>query len=167
MSKRILIAKITTAHGVKGLVKLQYFGEDVNDVEAYNPFYISQTDNKTLTLHIKNAIKNAYVAEVEGITDRNQAEELRGTQLYIDESNIATPDDGEYLQKDLIGCDIYENNQKIGTIIAVDNFGAGDLLDIKPEGKESFYLPFKDDFIGDIDVSSKKIDVTIPDGLLD
>jgi len=164
---RILIAQISTAHGVKGLVKLRYFGENIHDVETYNPFYVSETGSDTITLHIKNHSKNAYLAEIEGITDRNQAEALRGTDLYIDEEKIAPPEEGEYLQKDLIGCDVVENEKTIGKVIGISNFGAGDLLDIKPLTSESFYLPFQDEYVGEIDIRAKKINVSIPEGLLD
>ena len=166
-SKRLLIAKITTAHGIKGLVKLHYYGEDINDVAAYNPFYTSETGHDTVMIHVKNAIKNGYVAEVEGVNNRNKAEELRNTLLYIGEEKIIAPQNGEYLQKDLIGCTIFENDQKIGIVTAIDNFGAGDLLDIKPAIGDTFYLPFKDEFVHDVDIEKKQIFVTIPEGLIE
>lgn len=167
MSNRILIAKITTAHGIKGLVKLHYYGEDVNDTESYNPFYTSQSGHDTLTIHVKNAIKNGYVASVEGVNDCNQAEELRNTELFIEENSLAKPDDDEFYQKDLIGCDVFENDKKIGKVTAIDNFGAGDLLDIRPLSGQSFYLPFKDEFVGEVNIQQKRIEVHIPEGLLE
>ena len=167
MAKRILIAQISTAHGIKGLVKLRYFGESIEDVEDYNPFYTSETGHDTLTLHIKNYNKNAYIAEIEGINDRNQAEALRNIELYIDEDKIPEPDEGEYLQKDLVGCEVIDHGKVIGKVIAVTDFGAGDLLDIKPISAESFYLPFTDEYVGEIDIKAKKINVSIPEGLLD
>ncbi len=165
MTQRILIAEIATAHGIKGLVKLRYYGEDIADLTSYNPLFTSVTGHDTLMIHVKNAVKGVYLVEIDGINDRNAAEALRGQKLYINEDNIAPPADGEYLQKDLIGCDVFEKDIQIGTVIGMDNFGAGDLLDIKPLSGESFYLPFKDEFVGDIDISKKTIHVNIPDGL--
>ena len=166
MSNRILIAQIATTHGVKGLVKLRYFGEDVADIETYNPLFTSDTGHDTITLHVKNAIKGGYVAEVNGITDRNNAEKLRGLDLYIDESAVITPDsEDEFLPKDLIGCEVFEADQKIGKVIAIDDFGAGDLLDIQQVNGQTFYLPFKDEFILEVDIKQKIMTVSVPDGL--
>ncbi len=166
MSERILIAKITTAHGIKGLVKLHYYGENIEDVKSYNPFYIAETGHDALTINIKNAIKGGYVAAIEGINDRDQAEKLRHTELFIDVTSIAPAEEGEFLQKDLIGCTAYENDIEIGKVIAIENFGAGDLLDIQPAGAESFYLPFQDEFVESVDIKNKKITVIIPEGLI-
>tara|TARA_B100002019_G_scaffold219245_1_gene191876 strand:+ start:96 stop:596 length:501 start_codon:yes stop_codon:yes gene_type:complete len=165
MDKRILLAEITSAHGIKGLVKLRYFGGDIADIKTYNPLFTSETGSQQLTIHVKNAIKNGYVAEVEGISDRNHAEELAKTKLYINKDQLPETEDGEFYYDDLIGCQAYENQSLIGKVIAVDDFGAGALLEIRPKGQPAFYLPFKDEFVGNVNIHDKKIEVTIPEGL--
>ena len=166
-SPRILIAEIAAAHGIKGFVKLTYFGEDIRDTEDYNPFFTTESGANTLVLQVKNAIKGGYVAAIDGITDRTQAEALRGTRLYIERSKLKQPEENEYYHTDLVGCVVLENNIEIGKVIAVDDFGAGALLDIRPASGSSFYLPFKGDFVGTVDIAAKTIHVSIPDGLLE
>lgn len=165
-SARLLIAKITTAHGVKGLVKLHYYGENPDDLAAYNPLFMSENGSETMVVNLKNRVKGGFVAEIEGLSDRNGAEALRGQKLYIE--STARPDtaEGEFYHSDLIGCRALEQGQEIGSVIAVENFGAGDLLEIKPvDGGETFYLPFNDETVPQIDLAAGILDVIIPDGL--
>ena len=161
---RLCVAKIATAHGVKGLVKLHVFVEDVNLLK--NTIYKSENGNDTLDLTLKNATAKHWLAEIKGITDRNAAEALRGNNLYIDKENLPEIEDGEFYAADLIGLMAFDkDNKEIGKIIAIENFGAGDLLEIKPKGTESFYLPFTDENVPEI--LSDKIIIDIPEGLLD
>ncbi len=167
MTKRICIAKIATAHGIKGLVKLHVFADDAQ--LANGTLFTGESGNKSLSLKLKNATAKHWLAEVEGITDRTEAEKLRGTELYIDKSNLPTPDKDEFYIADLIGMMCFDSdNKEVGKVIAAQNFGAGDLLEIQPATNfsedESFYLPFNDDTI--LDITDNKITIQIPEGLL-
>ena len=164
--QRIVLAQITTAHGIKGFVKLRYFGENIEDIESYNPLYIAPQGEDSLTLQIKNAIKSGFVAEVEGVTDRTQAEKLRGIKLYIDRDQRPEAEPGAFYHDDLIGCKAYEEGLEIGKVIAIENFGAGDLIEIRPRSGEPFYLPFNNEFVPEVDIEKKQINVNIPEGLL-
>lgn len=162
--KRICIAKIATAHGIKGLVKLHVFAEDINLLK--NDLFTSDTGDKKLSIKLKNATAKHWIAEVEGITDRDDAEKLRGTALYINQDALPKPEDGAFYFTDLIGLQCVDTKDKdIGKVIAVENFGAGDLLEIQPVGTERFYLPFNDDTI--LEIGENKIIVVIPEGLLE
>lgn len=164
MTQRICIAKIATAHGIKGFVKLHVFADDPH--LANGKLFTSDDGDKTLTLKLKNATAKHWLAEIEGITDRTAAEKLRGTELYIDKSALPEPDENEFYIADLIGMTCFnENKKEIGTIIAVENFGAGDLLEIQPNGGESFYLPFNDDTI--LEITDEYLIIQIPEGLLE
>lgn len=161
---RICVAKIATAHGVKGLVKLHVFAEDIGLLN--NTLYTSETGDSEISMTLKNATAKHWLAEIKDVTDRTEAEKLRGTELYIDQEHLPEPEEGEFYFSDLIGLDCFDkDDQPIGKIIAVENFGAGDLLEIQATGQESFYLPFNDDTI--IEVMSDKIIVQIPEGLLE
>ena len=164
MSKRICIAKIATAHGIRGLVKLHVFADDKSLVNG--ALYTDEAGDSTLNITLKNATSKHWLAEVEGVKDRNEAEALRGTLLYIDRDILPQADEGEFYVSDLIDLEaVDEDGASIGKVIAVENFGAGDLLEIKPAIGESFYLPFNDDTVPEI--HEKHIVVLIPEGLLE
>ena len=162
---RLLVGKIKTAHGVKGLVKVQPFCEDIYLLQG--DLFTSETGEDTLHLTFKNAMKDHWLAEIKNISDRTQAETLRGTKLYIDESALPDLEDDEIYYKDLIGLNaVNESGAKIGKIIDVANFGAGDLLDIQPvQGGESFYVPYTNETV--LDITKETIIISIPEGLLD
>lgn len=164
MTNRICIAKIATAHGIKGLVKLHVFVENPQLVNG--KLFTGETGDNTLAIKLKNHAAKHWLAEVDGITDRTEAEKLRGTNLYIDKSTLPAPAEDEFYFSDLIGLPcVDENGTEIGKVIATDNFGAGDLLEIQPSGGESFYLPMTDENV--LNIQKNKIIVSIPEGLLE
>lgn len=164
MPKRLCIAKIATAHGIRGLVKLHVFADDKALVNG--ALYTEETGDGTLNITLKNATSKHWLAEVEGVKDRNEAEALRGTLLYIDRDVLPQANDGEFYVSDLIDLEAIDGDGRtVGKIIAVENFGAGDLLEIKPAIGDSFYLPFNDNTVPEI--HEKHIVVSIPEGLLE
>lgn len=165
MKKRILIGEIATAHGIKGLVKVRGFVDDESLLES-DKVFTDETSNKTIAIKLKNALKGDWLAEVNGITDRNNAELLRGTKLYIDRTEMPEADDGEYYVEDLKGLKVVDKDGKdIGLILSIQNYGAGDLLDIKPVSGPSFYLTFTDQNVLDVDFDSGIVTVELPEGL--
>ncbi len=158
--KRILIGEISTVHGIKGLVKVRSFVEDETLFEG--KVFTEENGSKNIKLVIKNALKGDWLAEANGITDRNEAEKLRGTQLYVDRTVLPEADDGEYYIEDLKGLKVFDENGKdIGTVLSIENFGASDLIDIKPATGSSFYLPFTDDV--EVDMEKGIISVQMPE----
>lgn len=165
MNKRILIGEIATAHGIKGFVKVKCFADDTGLLES-GPLFLAESGDKTLRLTLKHALDKGFVAEVEGIADRNDAEKLRGTKLYVDRDALPEAGDGEYYYEDLKGMNVVKKDgAPMGVVINVTNFGAGDLLDIqKPGSAETFYLPFNAETILDVAMDSKIITATLPEG---
>jgi 16S rRNA processing protein RimM len=159
-NKRILIGEIATAHGIKGYVKVRCFAEDESLLESDE---VQTDDGRPISLTLKHAIKEDWAAEVKGVTERNGAELLRGTRLYIDRSALPDADDGEIYIEDMIGLKVVdENGQDIGVLESVRNYGASDLLDIKPaQGGQNFYLPYTDDCVVDLDAGT--ISVILPE----
>lgn len=140
---RICVGKIATAHGVKGLVKIACYAQDPELLES-DALYTSQGSDETLKIKLKNKGGKYWIGRVNDISDRNDAEALRGTSLWIDRNTLPEPDEDEFYIEDLIGLPVQDTNgNHIGELLALQNFGAGDLLEIKPEdGKPSFYHPF-------------------------
>lgn len=154
MSK-VCIAKIRTAHGVRGLVKVDCFLEDPSELESYNP--LMTADNKPVTLTLKNSAKGQFIAEIKGITDRTDAEKFRNIELFTNRENLPEPEEGFYYE-DLIGLDVKNKEDiVIGQIAAVENFGAGDLIEIKPVSGKNFFLPFREPYVGDVEPDQKFI----------
>lgn len=161
--KRILIGEIATAHGIKGYVKLRSFADDETLLESDDVF-IADAGGAKIKLTLKNRVGEAFVAEVEGVTDRNAAEALRGTKLYIDRAALPDTESGEYYFEDLKGLRVVDaSGEDIGVVADVANYGAGDLLDIKPPSGENFYMPFTDDTVLGVDFDAGIIAAELPE----
>lgn len=163
---RIRVARIATAHGVRGLVKLIVYTEDPRLAESA-PLFVSETGSNTCKLILKNPLGRYWLAEIEGIKDRTTAESLRHTELWMDRDALPQPGENEFYESDLVGLIARDEAGSIyGRVIAMPDFGASPLLEIKPDGKSSFYLPFNNECVPEIDIEAGIITIVIPDGLL-
>jgi 16S rRNA processing protein RimM len=168
-NKRIHVGEIATVHGVRGLVKVRAFGDDIRTLQDFGPLYTSETGAEKHTLTLKHQAGGAWIASVDDITDRNVAEKLRGTQLWLDRDALPELDDDEgFYHTDLIDMRVIGIDGKDwGLVIAVENFGASDLLEIKPAGQPSFYIPFVDMYVPDVNMETGVITIDMPEGLVD
>ncbi len=136
--KPVTLAAISGAHGVTGEVRLKLFGEGVATLKRHKSF-----NNGALTLKsLRDDGKGGAVARFAEISDRNAAEALRSTLLTVPRSALPPLEEGEYYHADLIGlAAVSDTGEALGTVVAVENFGAGDILEIeKPDGKR-FMVP--------------------------
>lgn len=163
--QRIQLGKIATAHGIKGLVKVLVYATDPALLNG--ALYTGETGNDSLTVTMKNSMGKYWLAAIDGVNDRNAAELLRGKGLWAERDTLPAPDEDEVYYDDLIGMNVQTaQGDPVGTVIAVDNFGAGDLLEIKPtDGGAAFYLPFAEQYVLETDLETKTITVEIPEGL--
>lgn len=160
---------VVGAHGVRGLVRVKPFTEDPHGVADYGPV---ETGDGTRRFKIKvtGATKGVVICQLEGIADRDMAEALRGTELYVDRAALPEVDEEEgYYQADLIGLQAIGTDGRVyGTVVAVHNFGAGDLLDIaRPEGGPTVLVPFTDENVPDVDLEAGRLTLDPPEGLFD
>jgi 16S rRNA processing protein RimM len=137
VDKTVTLAAIAGAHGVTGEVRLKLFAETVDSLKRHKSY-----NDGALTLKSLRAHKGGAIARFAEITDRNAAEAWRSKLLTVPRSELPPLADGEYYYSDLIGLScISTDNSELGTCIAVENFGAGDILEIeKPDGKR-FMVP--------------------------
>lgn len=143
-SSRVLVGKIAQPHGVKGLVKLLPFVEDVSLLEHV---YTSEDGDQTLSLKIKNPLGKYLLAEIEGITDRNAVEALGKLSLYISRDEAAEAEELVSLE----GLPVQdEAGEVIGSVKSIENYGASDLLDIQLKTGKSVMVPLSDDFVPEI-----------------
>lgn len=124
----VTLAAVTGAHGVTGEVRLKLFGEGVEALKAYRAF-----NDSALTLKkLRDDGKGGAIARFEEVPDRNAAEKLRGTALTVPRSAMPELAEGEYYHADLIGlAAVSDAGDALGTVVAVENFGAGDVLEIE------------------------------------
>ena len=139
-SKRIALAAVAGAHGIKGEIRLKLFGS-LDGLAAQSQVHVGGRDLRLS--QVRPAGKGA-IAILEGIGDRSAAEALRGQLVEVDRASLPPLADGEYYHADLIGLKCVDGDgQAVGAVVGVENFGAGDLLEVeKPDGKRSL-IPFK------------------------
>lgn len=155
LKKRVCIGKIAGAHGVKGLVKIKPFCDDITLLNG--KLFTDETTDKICEIEIKSNAGKHLLAKVMGITSREEAEKCKD-MLYITRETLPeTDDNNEFYVVDLIGLAVYENKEEIGIIATVENFGAGDLMEVKPQSGTAYYIPFQDDYIENIDLENKVI----------
>ena len=145
---RICVAKVGAAHGVRGEVRLWPFTEDPMSVIDYGPLSTKDGARQFEVVRARIA-KDHLVAVIKGIATREDAARINGLELYIDRNKLPETNEGEYYHADLIGLPaVSDSGEALGTCIAVDNFGAGDVLEIQRpaiEGKpgKRFMVPIK------------------------
>ncbi|MBU6475208.1 MAG: 16S rRNA processing protein RimM [Alphaproteobacteria bacterium] len=169
----VCMAEIVGVHGVRGMLKLKIFSDAPEKLAGYAPL-CDAAGQPAFSFASLQPHGNIWLAALEGVGDRAAAEKLRGTKLYVPRDRLPQiADEHTYYHVDLIGLAVKdENGDTIGKIVAVANFGGGDLLDIKPQkdGKSksaSFYLPFTRANVPHVDLGKKEATVIIPPGLLD
>ena len=138
-----MLAAIAGAHGVTGEVRLKLFTDDVSSLKRHKSF-----NGGALTLSSVRPHKGGAIARFAEIADRNAAEAARGSQLTVPRSALPTLAEGEYYHVDLIGLScISTDGAPLGTCIAVENFGAGDILEIETPERKRFMVPMNIDAV--------------------
>ena len=139
--KRVALAAVAGAHGVKGEVRLKLFSDSAANLARHENVYVGGALRRLLA--VRDSGKTA-VARLEGIDDRSASESLRGSLVEVDRSSLPPLEEGEYYHSDLIGlaC-VNREGETVGAVVAVENFGAGDLLEVEsPNGKRAL-IPFQ------------------------
>ncbi len=140
--RRIALAAVAGAHGIKGEVRLKLFGRQRRQPVKHKTLFVGGAPLRLL-MASRIGGKTA-IARFEGVADRSAAEALRGSLVEIDRDALPPLEEGEYYHADLIGLPCVDaGGQPVGTVVAVENFGAGDLLEIEhADGKRSL-IPFR------------------------
>jgi 16S rRNA processing protein RimM len=155
--KFILVGAITGAFGVHGEVRVKPFTAEPEGVVAYGPLYDAH-GRAVLTPKHWRAVKGALALTAPEVKTREQAEALRNTPLYIPRERLPQPEPDEFYIVDLIGCRAEdETGALVGEVVAVQNFGAGDLLEIRPAEGANFYLPFTVENVPTINVAVRRV----------
>jgi len=165
-SDRLAIGAIAGAHGVRGQFKVKPFTAAPRDIAAYGPVLAGE---RHLTLSVKGVTANGLVIVAAAeITDRDAAQALRGTELTVARDRLPDPDGDEIYHADLIGLVAKSpDGTVLGRIVALHDFGAGEIVEVKPSKGASMMLPFAPEFVPEIDLDSGRVIIDPPEGLLD
>ena len=158
----VCVAKVVAAHGLQGALKLRCFTERAEDVAAYGPLH-DGADGRQLVLRVIGQAPGGVLAKFDGIADRGAAEALRGTLLYVPRAALPEPAEDEFYHADLEGLAVeLGDGRHLGTVRGVDNFGAGDVLEIAAESGAVLNLPFDRATVPVVDLARRRLVVVPP-----
>jgi 16S rRNA processing protein RimM len=141
MPERIALAAVAGAHGIKGEVRLKLFSDTAESLTQHPTLFVGGSQRKLASLR---AAGKGAVARFEGVADRTGAEQLRGSLVEIDREALPPLDEGEYYHAELIGLPCVDGKgAAVGHVVAVENFGAGDLLEVEIEAGRRSLIPFQ------------------------
>lgn len=155
----IAIGKIRTSHGVKGFLKVLSFSGQAEHFLGLKEFVLKK-NGKTKVLTVENirASGSTIFVKLKGIDSPEVGKTYAGWEIWVNRELAAPLEPGEYYLKDLNGCDIVNSGKVLGRIIGISENRVNDLLEVKTESGV-FIIPFKDEYIGDVDISSHKVEL--------
>ena len=165
-ARMVVVAQFGAAHGIKGEVRLKSFTQNPVDVAAYGP--LTAADGRVFEIEgIRPAAGSSspdmFVVRLKGLRDRNAAEKLTRLELSVPAERLPPAEDGEFYHADLIGLTAFTpQGAEIGTVVAVSNYGAGDLIEVAPARGQTLLIPFTRGAVPEIDVAGRRIVVVPP-----
>lgn len=165
-SERICVGAITGAFGVAGEVRLKSFCADPTAIADYGPLY-TEDGSRSFVVKLTRPVAGGLGARVTGIKTKEEADALRGTELYVDRTRLPSLPDDEFYHSDLIGLQAVDTGGvMLGSVVAVHNHGAGDILEITGPGRKSaLMLPFTMAAVPTVDLAAGRVVVDLPEGL--
>lgn len=165
---RLLLGHISAAHGIRGDVLIKTHTGAPEAIGDYGPLS-DETGERSFVLERLRVTPKGVVAHVAGVSDRNAAEALKGTRLYVPRDRLPDAEEGAYYHSDLIGLAVVDRaGGAIGTLTAVENFGAGDLIEVRlVEGGRTVLVPFTDERVPEVDLAARRLVIDVIPGLLD
>jgi 16S rRNA processing protein RimM len=161
-ARRVLLGRIARAHGSRGEVAIVPYTARPQDIAAYGP--LSGADGARFTITHVRSTGRGVLARLAGVDDRTAAEALRGVELYVDRDRLPVAAEGEFYHTDLIGLAVVDTRgQHHGEVLAVCNFGAGDLLEIGHSGSgDSAFVPFTEANVPQVDLALGRLIIALP-----
>jgi 16S rRNA processing protein RimM len=165
--ERVLLGEFGAAQGLKGEVRIRSFTADETAIASYNP--LEDERGRAIEIESVRVTPKALIARVRGVTTREGAEALTGIKLYISRTRLPAREEEEWYHADLIGLAALDREgTSLGVIVAVHNFGAGDLLEMKPaSGGATLLVPFTRETVPEIDVEGGRLTLVPPEGIME
>ncbi len=162
-SSQICVARIGAPHGVRGAVKLWTFTEDPLAVRRYGPL-VTKDGARQFELTSAREAKGHLVATLKGVVSREEAERLNGLELYVARDRLPATSDDEFYHADLIGlAALTTANEPLGRVVAIHNFGAGDIIEIAPPHGATMLLPFTNAVVPSVDLPGGRVVIELPE----
>ena len=160
---RILLGVIVNVHGIKGEVIIKSFAAQADDIAAYGPLETSD-GARQIELTIVRQTKKGLIARIKGVADRNAAEALKGTELFVSRARLPETESDAFYFVDLIGLRAIDCDGKtLGTVSAVENHGASDILVIALEGSsKTEMIPFTKTYVPDVSLKAGTVTINLP-----
>ena len=164
---KLPIGAIVGPQGVRGQLKVKPFTVAPKSLSEYGPVTTDNGQQLMLQIISVNA-KGLAIVRAKGVDTRDAAEALRGVILYVVRESLPEPDDGEFYHADLLGMLVKgQDGVPLGRLIAIHDFGAGEIAELAPRKGSTIMVPFGGDRIIAVDMVAKELCVSVPDGLLD
>jgi len=163
----LLLGEIGAAQGLKGEVRLRSYTAEPAAIAGYGPLH--DEGGRTIEIESVRVAPNALIARIKGVTTREAAEALARTKLYVERARLPERGEEEWYHSDLIGLTAFDRGgERIGIVVSVQNFGASDLIEIKPDkGGATLLIPFTRDNVPEVDVEGGRLVLAPPEGLLE
>lgn len=163
---RVCVGAVAGAFGVRGEVRLKSFCAMPEDVAGYGPLF-SEDGARHFTVTLTRPVKNGFAARLSGVATKEQADALRGARLFADRDRMPDLPEDEFYHADLIGLEVRDTGGTLlGTVRSVQEFGAGDMLEIHGPGlKSTVLLPFTRAAVPTVDIAAGRIVADPPEGL--
>lgn len=160
--KLICVGKITSAHGIRGAVKIHSYTEIPAALVDYSPLY-SKSGQEKFDIQLLSINNEMIIAKVNNISDRNEAEKLRGRELYAERDKFPEAEENEFYYEDLKGMKVLKDGDKFGVVLDVHNYGAGDLIEIDIGDGKTDLFPFNRDIFPVINVGEGYMTIIPPE----
>jgi len=165
--RRVLMGRVLGAHGIKGAVRVLSYAATPEDIARYGALE-DESGGRKFSLTVVGKARGAVLAAVAGIEDRNAAEDLKGTKLYVARSALPAPDEGEFYWDDLVGLKVeVVGGTVLGEVIAVHDYGGGPSLEVKRKVGSPVMVPFTNRAVPVVDLEAGRLVIDPPEGLFE
>lgn len=164
---RICLGVIVGVHGVRGHLKIKAYTDNPAALDRYGP--VSLDDGRLLHLKVKSVSpKGTVIAVAQEVTDRNEAELMRGLELFIKRDALPPTANDEVYHTDLVGLEARDNDGvAIGVIVGLHDFGAGDIIEVKPPSGPTMMLPFAPEYRDEMRLEEGFVTLLPPQGMME
>ena len=165
--KLVCVGAIAGAFGVRGEARIKSFCAEPEAIAGYGPL-TSEDGARSFTIRITRPVKGGFAARIEGVATREAAQALKGTRLYAPRARLPTLPDDEFYHADLIGLTVLDTGgAEIGRVRAIQDYGAGAMLEVTRPGGEMVIIPFTAAAVPGVDLGAGRIVADPPEGSLD